>query len=192
MLIESDSLNAIWNKLYRSKIIRDNKVKFPIGVALGEDGRFNVSAFTYAKNTFFMNYYGYYYREVEGSATRNILGKDYFDRSLQVYEEDIDQFKNWDIESEIIKRLKVKKFINSVLSYTYLYFNANDILKFKDRYEYIKKMINNEAVKDSFKSYKNEIYSERSRYDRTVLKCIEKRFTLGIYIATLYSRLRNG
>lgn len=191
-LVESDSLNAIWNKIYKSKLILSNNISFPIGIALGEDGRFNVSAFTYANNAFFLDYYGYYYRDVEGSATRNILEKDYFIRSLQVYEESIEQYDKWDIDSDVVKKFKVKKFINNVLSYTYLYFNATNDLSFKQRYKYVKNMVNNETVRNTFKNYNNEIYEGKGRYDSFVLKCIEKRLTIGIYISTLYSRLRNS
>ena len=191
-LIKEDSLNSVCNKLYRADLIKSNNIKFPEGIALGEDGRFNISAFTYANNVMYVDYCGYNYREVQGSATRNILEKDYFQRSLQVYEESIDEVKLWNVDSKFIDKLKSEKLVNSVLAYTYAYFDSSNVLSFKDRYSYVKNMINNSYVRNSFKAYKDELYKNRGIYEKTVLKCIEKGATLGVYFSTLYSRVRNS
>lgn len=42
-------INPIWNKLYRSNIVKENKVMFPPNISMGEDLLFNLSYFTLCK-----------------------------------------------------------------------------------------------------------------------------------------------
>ena len=89
--IMSDDLNTACNKIYKNKMIKENKVKFPEKIALGEDGMFNMQAFSYASSIKYIDYTGYHYREVIGSATRDISKKDYFKRALEVYTSELPQ-----------------------------------------------------------------------------------------------------
>ena len=148
LFIKEDSLNAIWNKLYKRELIEKFNINFPEGVALGEDGIFNIRFFTYAKSAFYLKYSGYNYREVEGSATRNIVEKDYFKNSLEVYKNDIKEFKQWNIDIKDIDRYKADKLINSVMSYAYLYFDSNEQLTLGERYKYVNKMIKTKEVNE--------------------------------------------
>lgn len=190
--IENDSLNSVCNKIYKRSLIINNKIMFPKWVALGEDAAFNIKAFTHANNCYYLDYAGYHYREVEGSATRDIIGKDYFKRALSVYEEDYDEFKQWGLDSEKIKRLKGKKFINNVMAYTYVYFKPSEKNDLKDRFRYVKRMINTEQVGQAIKNCKSDILIGKARYERALIKCIELKFVLGIYLLTSYSRMRNS
>ena len=56
-------------------------MEFPEKVVLGEDGIFNIQFFSNATIVKYIDYTGYHYREVVGSATRNISEKDYFKRA---------------------------------------------------------------------------------------------------------------
>lgn len=189
--IREDSLNAVWNKLYKSSIINNNKIEFPIGLDLGEDGLFNVRAFTYCSRCFFMDYSGYFYREVDGSATRNVIEKDYFKRALNVYESNLKEYDKWPIKKDEIEKLKAIKFLNVVISLTYIYFVPNKNTKFKDRYLYVKNMINDEGVSRNIDKYYGEIIKNKGRYEKKIIDFIKRKNILGIYLLTLYSRLRN-
>lgn len=191
LLIKSDFLNSVCNKLYKREIIEKFNIRFPEGVALGEDGRFNIRFFTYANSTFYLKYSGYNYREVEGSATRNIVEKDYFKNSLEVYKDDIKEFKQWNIDIKDIDRYKGDKLINSVLSYVYLYFDSSEQLTLGERYKYVNKMIKTKEVNEVVNVYWSDICKDKGRYEQVILNCIKNKFTPGIYLATLYSRLRN-
>jgi glycosyltransferase involved in cell wall biosynthesis len=83
--LKEDNLNTGCNKIYKNKVIRENNLKFPEKVPLGEDGLFNMCFFSFADTMKYIDYTGYFYREVEGSATRNITGMDYFNRAIEVY-----------------------------------------------------------------------------------------------------------
>lgn len=189
-LIQEESLNSVCNKLYSADLIEKNRISFPTGVALGEDNVFNISAFTHVNASYYMNYCGYHYREVEGSATRNVIDKDYFQQALSVYKKDLEVFKKWNFPQEKIKELKERKLINSVISLTYIYFTSQN--SFLYRYKYVREMIGNEAVKEILDRRFLDFLLEKGRYEAMLLKLIKRRQTFGVYCLTLYSKVRNG
>lgn len=188
--LQHEKLNTVCNKLFKRELIQRFNIRFPKGVALGEDGFFNINYFSNVKSLMYIDYCGYHYREVEGSATRNIFEKDYFNRALEVYNEEIPLIYYRYFNYEYLKELKAIKFISSVISYTHIYFKPQTSIAFKERYKYIKKMISNESVNTVIKRYWDILYSDKSRYERLLIQLIKSKLTLGIYILTSYSRLR--
>lgn len=189
--IKSDSLNSVVNKLYKTQLILNNNIQFPINIALGEDGSFNLHYFYAASSAIFLQYCGYYYREVEGSATRNIETNDYFQRVLDVYTDRTAEYFLPHLQKERIGVLKSIKFINNVVSLTYLYLSNNNKRSFKKRYYFVKKMITNAHTKEALGIFISQKKNEISRYEKFILKMIEKQSVLGIYCAVNYSKFRN-
>ena len=85
LCLKTEELNSACNKLYRLACITEHRIAFPRGVALGEDGLFNMLFLSHARRIRYLDYAGYRYCEAIGSATRNAAMKDYFARSLDVY-----------------------------------------------------------------------------------------------------------
>lgn len=189
--IEDDSLNSVCNKLYKLSLIKKNKVKFPKEVALGEDGLFNMKVFSMSNKIKYIDYCGYNYRDVEGSATRNLVEKDYFKRALDVYKFNILDYCNLKLNNDDIDIKKSKKFIESVMSYIYIYLKPNQGISFKNAIKYINKMIRNQYVQDSLKVYKNN-FDVSGRYEKLILYGIEKKSIIILFMACTYSRLRNS
>ncbi|MCQ6275290.1 glycosyltransferase [Bacillus sp. V3B] len=189
--IMADNLNTAWNKIYRNKMIYDNKVKFPERFALGEDGIFNIKAFSYATRIKYIDYTGYHYREVKGSATRDILQKDYFKRALEVYSSELPRVFIDKIERKKIEKLKAIKLVNSVLAYIHIYFTPTKALAFRKRYRYVRNMISNNQVKEALIIYYSEKYHLLGRYEKVLINMMLKKSTMGLYYVTLYSRFRN-
>lgn len=52
---------SAWGKLYRSRVINSNKLRFPIGSRLGEDTFFTFSFLVHAPNFFYLNKPLYHY-----------------------------------------------------------------------------------------------------------------------------------
>ena len=73
-------------------IIKEQNLTFPKKVALGEDGLFNMQFLEYAQSVRYIDYVGYHYREVVGSATRNSHRVNYFHRALEVFNEELPLF----------------------------------------------------------------------------------------------------
>lgn len=186
-----DHLNTAVNKIYKNKVIKDNHVKFPEKVALGEDGIFNMHFFSNATTMKYIDYTGYYYREVAGSATRNILKKDYFSKALEVYTSETPEVYTGKFDKAKIHRLKSMKFIRSVMSYIYIYFVPSKDVSFSKRYRYVKNMICNKYVREALPIYYRENGRALGRYEKFVIEMIKRKYTLGLYCAAAYSRLRN-
>jgi len=189
--LKSDQLNTVCSKLYKHKQIRDYQVKFPDKVALGEDGLFNMQFFRHADRIRYIDYTGYHYREVIGSATRNILEKDYFKRALEVYTLDIPDMYLTTMDKMRIQQLRSVKLINSVMSYIYVYFKSSTGISLGERFKYVRNMISDPYVREALPYFYSEMYPSLGTYEKFIADMINKRFTLGLFAAATYSRLRN-
>ncbi|WP_242219276.1 glycosyltransferase [Bacillus cereus group sp. BfR-BA-01380] len=189
--LKTDHLNTAVNKIYKKNIINENDVKFPEKVALGEDGMFNIEFFNHATSMKYINYTGYHYREVTGSATRNIVEKDYFKRAMEVYIMELPQIYTDKVDKVKAHQLKSIKFINSVMSYIYIYFTPSKDVSFSTRYRYVKNMIRNKYVREALPVYCSENYSKLGRYEKVVINMIRKKSAMGLYCAVAYSRFRS-
>lgn len=188
--IMHEDLNSVCNKLFKKDIIVINKLAFPIEVKLGEDNAFNMNYFAVIESLIYLNYNGYHYREVDGSATRNIFEKDYFYRALEVYKSELPPIYNEYFTNQYIDELKATKFINSIISFMSIYFKPQKDISLVKRFKYVKNIIANEEANLLIHKYFKRIYCEKGIYEKVLLVCIKIRFTAGIYILTKYSRIR--
>lgn len=189
--LKEDHLNTAVNKIYKNNVIKENNVKFPEKIALGEDGMFNIEFFSNASSMKYINYVGYHYREVIGSATRNISEKDYFKRAVEVYTMELPKIYTGKIDNVRIRQLKAIKLINSIMSYIHIYFKPCKDVNFNKRYKYVENMIRNEYVREALPIYYSEVYSTLGRYEKFIIDLIQIKSTIGLYCATAYSRFRN-
>lgn len=75
-----DALNPIWTKIYKSKIIKENQIRFTdlSIVGTGEDGLFNLEVFYAAKKVVYINRHFYHYFKANAtSCTTNYKVKLY-------------------------------------------------------------------------------------------------------------------
>lgn len=190
--IKANNLNTACNKLYRNKLLKENKILFPEKVPLGEDGLFNMEVMSNANYIRYIDFTGYHYREVEGSATRNIVKNDYFRRAMEVYHMRLPQQYLDKIDKNKIQKLKSEKLINTVISYIYAYFIPTRDLSFLKRFCYVNNMIQNNYVRESLLVYDDEHYKKLGRYEKLIFYLIKKKSPVGLFFATTYSRLRNS
>ncbi|MEC2056056.1 glycosyltransferase [Peribacillus psychrosaccharolyticus] len=189
--IKSDNLNSACNKIYKNNVIKENNVYFPERVPLGEDGMFNMQFFCKAANIKYLDFTGYHYREVKGSATRNISESDYFKRALEVYNLQLPENFTGKIDQVKIWKLKSIKLVNSVLSYLHVYFTPYQDVSFIKRYKYVKKMIGHKQLRDALNIYYSESYRALGGYEKFLVSMIKRKSAFGIYCATAYSRFKN-
>lgn len=189
--IKEDNLNTVWNKIFKNKLIKENNLTFPLGVDLGEDGMFNLSFLNQTGSLVYLDYTGYHYREVTGSATRNIVKKNYFQRSIDVYHSELPEYIRKLMDSETIKQLKSNKLIKSTFSYIHIYFHPTPEVPFLKRYVYIQEMIKNKYVQEALSYYYKANHKQLSNYEKVIVYSMKKRLTLALYLVTAYSRARN-
>ncbi len=79
-MIVDETINTLWDKLYKKSIIKENSIKFPVGIRMAEDLLFNVQYFCEAKTIGFFDEELYYYREEnQESATKKYMPNKYDD-----------------------------------------------------------------------------------------------------------------
>ena len=189
--LKADNLNSVVNKVFKNQVIKEKNVEFPEQVALGEDGLFNIRFFSHATTMKYIEYAGYHYREVAGSATRNIAGKDYFHRSLEVYNLNLPEIYTRKMNKEKIRQLKSIKLVNSVMSYIHVYLKPSNDMSFSKRYKYVKNMICNKEVREALFVYYSDAYYMLGRYEKFIVNMMKQKSIMGLYCATAYSRFRN-
>lgn len=190
-LIEKDDLYSSCNKLFKSSIIKENKVCFPPGNALSEDNVFNLRYFNKVRQFLYIDYTGYHYREVLGSAMRSLLQKNYFENVLKLYQVDFKLYLDHDFSSEEMDTIRSEKLINNTISLIHYYFVPTSQLSFAKRMKFIKKMLSNVYVVNVLNKYYDSIYAKKGRYDQFILKAVKNQSIVKLYIATYYSRYRN-
>lgn len=190
-LLKSDQLNTACNKLYRRSLIVDYDIKFPERVALGEDGMFNIQIFKHAAQCIYIDYTGYHYREVIGSATRDIAKKDYFGRSIEVYRQDTSTIFANLIDPNQVRKMKSIKLITSVMAYIYVYLDSTNGLNLTNRIRTVGEMIGNSHVRDALPIYYTEMYPRLGRYEKFIVTMIHRQSVIGLLCAVTYSRVRN-
>lgn len=190
-LIGNDTLNAIWNKLYRRALISEHAIWFPKGVALGEDGWFNLQCFRKAKSARFIDYAGYHYQEVPGSATRNLQSKNYFHRILEDFQQDYSSFANEFLSTEDIELLKVKKFLKKTIALLHVYYDEENNLTPLQRSTLVDEILYNETTKKNLHTYNNMLILPKSKYERIIIFALKHRLKFIIRWAIGYSNFRN-
>jgi glycosyltransferase involved in cell wall biosynthesis len=190
-LILKDDLYSCCNKLFKASIIKDNAIIFPPGDELSEDNIFNLKFFGKISSFVYIDFNGYYYREVVGSATRNIKSKDYFKNILKIYNFDYRKYLNLNFSDEKINEFKSEKLLKGVLALVNIYFTTSNQLGFFKRYAYVSEMINNNAVQNSLKKENNLVFKNSNRYNKLLLWAIKNKLTSVLFFGVQYSKLRN-
>lgn len=188
--ISHDNLNAIWNKLYKKSVIDTFQIQFPIGVALGEDGWFNLNYFFHSNKVLFLEYVGYHYVEVSGSATRNFKSKNYFARIEEEFLQDYSAFTNDSLTVEQIDSLKSTKFLNRTISLVNEYCDPKNELK-SDKKKYINEVFKSKTLTNILDKYYNIVFLQKSKFERLILFALKYKLRYLLYALTAYSRFRN-
>lgn len=169
-LLRVEDLFAVWNKIYKRSFINANQIRFPGNRVIEEDNMFNIQAFNKANKVLFVDYAGYYYREVITSKSRLTLENDYFSKALEKYYFDYKKEYNLLISADELEKLKAIRFIQRV---SYLLYKCSvSKIPFKTKWSYIKKMVFHEKVYELSNKYYKEIISDKGLYEKLVLKII--------------------
>ena len=189
-LIETDVYNSVCNKLYRAELIKKTNAKFPLGVRIAEDAQFNHQVFSLAQKIAETPFKTYFYREVQGSATRNVVRNDYWQSNLAIYQYDYQKYFGNALSENTINELKTKRFFRSIMALIYIYFNPKNQLSLFQRFSKIREIVNHEVVKKVFSD--NTLQKDLGRYDLAIFKAIQSKNILKLYLYTLYSYYRNS
>lgn len=188
---QKDLYNCIWNKLYSNKIIKDNDLQFPLGLKLGEDAIFNLNFLEFTDQLYYLDYSGYNYREVSGSATRDVRGQEYLDNAIEVFSQNPSDFILKNIDQKEVHRLKSERFMNYVISLVYIYCKPKNKLSLKQKFIKLKKLVTNKTVSDIFTENIEQRSFIKGNYKKMIYHNIKNKNIILLYILALYSYYRN-
>ncbi|WP_369013317.1 glycosyltransferase family 2 protein [Flavobacterium anhuiense] len=172
-LLKTEDLFAVWNKIYKRTFLLENNIRFPDDRVIEEDNIFNIQAFNKAEKVLFIEYAGYYYRDVADSKSRKIIENDYFSKALEKYYLDYKKEYSLSISYEELEKLKAIRFIQRIF---YLVYKCSVLkIPFKIKWNYIKNMVFHEKVYELSIKYDEEILQDKGLYERTLLKIITKK-----------------
>ncbi|MDQ6423262.1 glycosyltransferase [Paenibacillus sp. LHD-117] len=189
--LESDRLNSVCNKLYRHEVISNYQITFPSGIALGEDGWFNMQALSAANSACYVDYAGYHYRDTAGSATRNSNPAQYFARALRVYREPLPVDYEAAVQHANIRALRSKKLVHSCISLIHHCFEPSNPVSFVQKITDVRKMVHHSELQVALADYATGDHSRFGRYERIILSLMNSKSAVGLYGVTAYSRFRN-
>jgi len=186
-----DDFNSACNKIFLNKIITENQIRFPKDIKHGEDAQFNIEFLIKANCIVFLDYCGYTYREVEGSATRNLLIGNYLETAIEVYEKDWRPIIFDAISDNEMKNLKKIRFAKNIISLLYNYARPKNGLSLAERFSKLKAITNNPVVNEIFadKSLKDKLHL--SNYKNIIFDEIRNKSVFRLYLLTLYSYYKN-
>lgn len=184
-----DTFNSIFTKLYSRSFLEKHQILFPLELVIAEDTYFNIRAFSCAECVSLIDELGYAYREVEGSATKNVLKNDYLDSAIKVYQFDHNRLTHHQVNEVKTQEFKREKFIRSVISLMYIYIHPENQLEFLSKWKKVKEIINNNIVQDVFKINSN---IEFNRFDSAIYQAIKKKRIIRLFLYNYYSFLRNN
>lgn len=187
--IESDVYNSVCNKLYKSDLIKKANAQFPVGVSIAEDAQFNHQVFSKALKVTEINFKSYFYREVNGSATKNVIRNDYLQSNIAIYQYDYQKYFGASVSELEILKLKKQRFFKSIIALIYIYFNPKNQFSLVQRFSKVKEILNNDLVKKIFSE--DALKQNLGRYDLAIFKAIQIKNIFKLYLYTLYSYYRN-
>ncbi|ROI09226.1 glycosyltransferase [Chryseobacterium sp. H3056] len=188
-LISEDDLFSPCNKLYRSSIIASVREPFPVDNDLSEDNIFNLKYFGQAKSMYYLDEVGYHYREVEGSATRSLLGKDYLKNYLEIYHLNYRDYFDISLPEEDIQLLKTKKLLQNIRSMVFFYFSGKGGPSRKQRFSLVRKMLSNPEVDMIIKRFP-KLLPAGGKYNQLLNWGIKTKNTILLYMLAKYSEIR--
>lgn len=190
--LKNDSLNTSWGKLFSRGLINSHEIFFPSGVTNGEDAFFCMKAFAVAESLMFINNSGYHYREVYGSASRNILAKNYLQIAVDTYSFDHQSYAQLILPSDLIYRYKSQRFIENLYSLIHIYMCTKEYVPWVKRVKAVYQIIQHPKLNEALQSFGNSLEKTSFGYRKMMLRFMRRKFLLGIISLTTYSNFRNN
>ena len=155
-----DALGTVWGKLYRTDILKENKIKFvdlkEIGSA--EDTLFNIFTFNYLKKVMFLNKPMYHYwRDNPKSVTSQYNSK--LKEQRKVFFKYISDFIKENNFEQVFEEALNNRICTSVLGLGLIECSKNNKISGINKIKNIKKIINEEYIRNAYKNLELKYFS---------------------------------
>ena len=155
-----DALGTVWGKLYRTDILKENKIKFvdlkEIGSA--EDTLFNIFTFNYLSKVMFLNKPMYHYwRDNPKSVTSQYNPK--LKEQRKVFFKYISDFIKENNFGQVFEEALNNRICTSVLGLGLIECSKNNKISRINKIKNIKKIINEEYIRNAYKNLELKYFS---------------------------------
>lgn len=188
---KGDTYNSVCNKIFRTETVKSGGIAFPTGTSLGEDAYFNIVFLVKAERIAILDYSGYYYRQVPGSATRNIARHDYLKRIVEVYRTDWLPVTANLIPNHELVQFKKLRLAKAVISLIYIYGNKGNDLTDRQRISKLREIVQHPDIVQVFSDLQIGQELKLGKYAHSIFSQIRKKNVLYLYLLTQYSYYRN-
>lgn len=187
--LRKDLYNSVCTKIYLNSLIQKHHLRFILGKKLGEDATFNLNFLEFTTRLYYLDYAGYHYREVFGSATRNVSTHNYLEDAVRLFNEEPQDYVKKNITPQMIYDFKSTRLIQYVMSLIYIYSEPGNGISFIQKFKNLKTLVHNNIVAQVFSE--TEIDSEYAPYQKQIFNFIKSKGIIPLYFLSLYSYYRN-
>ena len=146
-LFHAGMINAPWNKIYHSKIIKDNNILFPTNINIGEDGYFNVKYLCFCNNVFIIKDSLYNYQDNPHQSSKKVFNN-YFEMMMLNFDNIERLFKKWDLHKHTHLKKQHQVEVFNVLKHSVDQIILNNDLIIKEKIKKIRAISKNERIKN--------------------------------------------
>jgi glycosyltransferase involved in cell wall biosynthesis len=189
--LQADTLNSSCVKLFSRSLIMNNHIIFLSELSNGEDALFCLQAFAKAERIVFIDYSGYHYRQVSGSASRNIMAKNYLQLAIDTFTFDHQSYAQLQLSSKVINRFKSIRLIENLYDLIHIYLQPQSAVAFSIRVKAVRAIIHHPILVATLKCWGKDLEASTNGYRKKMLTFMRKKFLWGILGLTLYSNFRN-
>lgn len=174
------------NKLYKTEIIKKNKVEFPIDTSYGEDLLFNFKYLEYCRVIAYTEGGVYYYNHDNEVSLSHKYRENIFENGLRLNLCMEDFCVRHDLFDEFMCRYIAERIFDDTYNSIFVFWDKQCCLNVKVKYQKVRSIMNNAKVKEIIR------FADTQKYKRWVCKLIEKRQAfLFTAIMQIYKLCRN-
>lgn len=174
-LIRNEMINAPWNKVYLTSYLKENEIKFPADLNIGEDLKFNLTVIRDIQNVKILNqaFVNYCVKKGEGLVSRFRLNR--FEVRYALLLEIRNLLSYWGILKE--NQAMIDRFlIRDIMAYFMDFYKRNCYLTYKKKLQIIKDLLCRDHIKETLNNCQLEDFS--TRMIELILKTNNARFIL--------------
>lgn len=192
LMLRFDVLNSCWYKLFKREIVANHRLRFPVGMKLGEDARFIMSFLVHAPDFICLNHSGYHYAENPDSATRAVKDGQFFDRMFEEFEFDHKGVFKLHQSDEAIHNLKSARLFDTFFATISLYMRSNSNLTANERKRILIFNMDRLVRTGILDLYKDEFLKGANRFKKLVYFAIRQQSYNKLFLLYKYSHWRNN
>lgn len=193
-LLKRDDLNSVCLKIFSRNIIERFHLRFPLGMALGEDAHFTFSFLGHANAMRVIDASSqYHYRENLESATKQdvkdgrILSKIFWE-----YEFDHKAAYNLALHENEVLKCKQKRLLSALIASLSLFLRESRYLGKKERHNIVRSAMQKLNSLNIWDASENNIFTPSTKFEKFILQALRKNNFPKVKWAYKYAHWRNG